>query len=74
MSLASIIIVIWERSLVDVASSLVLVYDLPILELFVKDPPKGHALFEGMSIFTVVWTIFWTFLVSQDGVCSKSGS
>lgn len=42
--LASIIIAIWERLLVDDVSSLVLEYNLSILEFLIEDFTKSHAL------------------------------
>lgn len=35
----------------DIVSSLVLEYDLSVLMLLVVDPPEGHTLLKGMSLF-----------------------
>lgn len=58
----------------DIASSLVQAYDLSVLELLVEDSPEGHTLFKGMSLSTMIGTIYWIFLVCLGWSCSINGS
>lgn len=48
------IVMIWEWSLMNVASSLIPEYDLFFLKLLVEDSSKGYVLLKGMSFSMVV--------------------
>lgn len=63
LSFASIVGTVWEWSLMNIVSSLVLEYDFSILKLLVEDPCECYRLLKGMSSLAMVRAVFWIFLV-----------
>lgn len=73
MSLALVVIVIEEGSLMYVARALILDYYFFVLEFPVENLPEDKALLQGMSLPSVVGAKVWIPLLCRSGCWVNDG-